>query len=184
MNIEQYYQTLKPNQKKIITVLQEAEFQLSSHQISELTGINVKSLSRYINPMVKEGAVKLEVYSPQGKTERYKLFSLSDNDIKIEQEKKINENKSEKSKTVKSKTVKSIDIDKLKEDLKLEIISELVEKESNIDDIVKARSEIVKIIMKLPIREVDKKELGLTNMSSNQVRNYIIDLLDLITIRK
>lgn len=186
VNYDEYYENSSKPQKRILDVLKGLDYEIDASELSNLSEVNPKNLSKVVNPLVNDGIVICKEVSPKGKKVRFKYFSLADKkdlkQIDISEVKTQNKTSKipQKVKIVKQK----IDTKELSENLKQEILDELKTSLMNNTDILKAKSELIKMIMKLPIREVDKKEFGLSNISAYGVRKYFIDLLDIITLFK
>jgi len=196
MTLTEYYENCSPNYKKIIDSLRDLDYMISSQDLSTLTGIHFKSIGRYLKVLIDDKIIEKSIYSPENDTRRYSLFylkgnskidgiehvNLDDIEVNVNTNANVNNNKKEVKKTnIKSSNISAnVDIISLKD----EILDEIKKTLSNNAVIQKSKSEIIKIINKLPIREVDKKKLGLDGMTSNEVRSHIIDLLDNMTLFK
>lgn len=195
MNLEQYYENCSKNYRKIIDSLRELDYMISSNDLSKLTGIHFKSIGRYLKVLINDGVIEKQVFSPKGKSKRYSLFYLKGNqkidgiehvdltDITIEIETK--DKKDDKTTNIKKPIIlneSKINVDT--NDLKDEILDEIKKSLANNSVIQASKTEIIKFINKIPIREVDKEALGYEGKTSNEVRSHIIDLLDLMTYFK
>jgi DNA-binding HxlR family transcriptional regulator len=185
--LNEYYENCSPNYKKIIDSLKELDYMISSKDLSELTGINYKSIGRYLKILLNDEIIEKKVYSPKNKSVRYSLFRLRGNSkIKDDNDdiNKINTvNKDNKKETIKTNIKTRIFKPSINE-LKDELMDEIKKSVFNNNVIQECKTEIIKFLNVIPIREIDKKSLGYKGMTSNQVRNHLIDLLNQMTIFK
>lgn len=188
----EYYDKVSENYKKIIDCLKDLEVQISSKDLSDLTGIHHKSIGRYLKRLVDDNIIDSVQFSPEYDTRVYKLFSLKGNvkikDVKGNFDKKneglndqeniieVKQERKQEKKQERKQVNENIDVEKLKYQLKQEILKEFMTNERK-----EAKRLLIKVINTLPIREVDKRDLKLSGKAS-AIRNRLVDLIDLITI--
>ena len=180
MDYDKYYENCSKPQKRALDILEQLEKPIIATELSETANINNKNLSKVMKDLVLDGVVKEKTVSPKRKKVRYKYFSLNDDldDIEIiemENKKKINET-AQKVKIIKQ----NVDTIKLKD----EILDEIKKSFANNSVIQECKTEIIKFINVIPIRKIDKDALGYKGMTSNEVRNHMIDLLNQMSIFK
>lgn len=182
--------SLTKNEQEIIDYLNKVNVSISIKELANNLGKDLGNMSKNIKSLDEKKEITIRMIKDGKRHMKY----IQVNDGK---EREIsNDNLSDKAKIVPKKPKKTIKIEKTTEktidkistdnisDLKKEILNDLKEMLLNDSKIQEAKSEIIKIINTLPIREVDKKELGFKGKTSKEVRSYVIDLLNEMTVFK
>lgn len=185
MNFAEYVESCNKPEKRILKALSKVD-EVDATELCKLANQNPKNLSRDIKRLIQEGIVKMRTVSPKHVRQTFKYFKLASKEgienieiTEIKPKKQANGTKKTKKETVRI-IKENVNVDEIKK----QVLDDLKDELLNNSDMLKAKSEIIKIIMKLPIRKVDKEALGLAHMTSNQVREYVIDNLDIMTIFK
>jgi predicted transcriptional regulator len=179
VNLDDYYVDLTNRQKKVIDMLKKVKEPIQASKLAELIEVDIRNFSKVVKSMVLDGIIKESVVSPEGSKIRYKYYSLENieniDKLMIENVKKDDKGKPRITRIIK----KDIDLTEIREQLKKEIMnemkSELIKNESEL----KARNILSQFIAIVPIREQDKKALGLEG-TNQEIRTELIRLIDIL----
>lgn len=179
---------LTKNEQKILDYLKEINVFISLKELAKNIDMDLGNLSKYVKKLLNKDEILTKMVK-DGKR-HMKFVSLNDG-----KEREIsNDDLSKKAKIIPKKPKTTLKIEKSKNEindtnidivsLKNEIMSEIDKNNSNKMLIHKTKSEIIKFINTVAIRETDKKELGYKGMTSKSVRSHLIDLIDTLIIFK
>lgn len=176
--------SLTKTESEIMEYLKSIDVAISINELSENLKKDLGNMSRYIKNLDKKQEITIKMVKDGKRHMKYvQVNDGKERDIS-------NEKLTDNAEIVPKKPEKTIKIEKTNEkipkidisQLKDEILDELKKSLANFNLIQKTKSEIIKFMNKIPIREVDKKELGYEGLTSNEVRSLMIDLLDNLII--